>query len=72
MLLQGSYIGEQKISLVETYRANFREFADWGTYDHLARVARLKYQFCKKEVKTKYQIFKNDHTVFYLKKELLI
>ena len=29
MLLQDSHIAEQKILLVETYRANFREFGDW-------------------------------------------
>ena len=42
MLLQGSHIAEQKILFVETYRANFREFADWPKHGHLASLAHLK------------------------------
>ena len=45
MLLQGSHIAEQKISLVKTYRANFRELADWSIYGHLAHVACFKYWY---------------------------
>ena len=43
MLTEDRHVAEQKILLVETYRANFREFADWRKYGYLARVAHLKY-----------------------------